>query len=145
MAKETFTYTNENVTVVWKPKLCIHSAICFKGLPDVFDPKARPWVNINGAEAERIIEQVHKCPSGALSIGQGDEPTPLNTKTEETEMKIRVQSNGPLLIQGTCIVKLADGREEKREGNTALCRCGASSNKPYCDGSHRKINFRDSE
>lgn len=145
MPKETFTYTNEKVTVVWKPKLCIHSAICFKWLPEVFDPKARPWVNINAADAERIVEQVQKCPSGALSIGKEDEPTPLNTKSDEPDLQIQVQSNGPLLIQGTCVVKLSDGREERREGNTALCRCGASSNKPYCDGSHRKINFRDSE
>jgi len=145
MAKETLKYTNEKLTVVWKPKLCIHSTNCFKGLPQVFDPKSRPWVNINAANVERIIEQVHKCPSGALSIDKGEEPTPLDTNTEETDLQIQVQPNGPLLVKGTCVIKLSDGHEEKREGNIALCRCGSSSNKPYCDGTHRKINFRDSE
>lgn len=145
MPREILKYTNEKVTVVWKPKLCMHSAICFKGLPEVFDPKARPWVNINGADAERIIEQVHKCPSGALSIANDIEPTPLNTGNNDPDLQIQVQPNGPLLVTGTCVIKLRDGTEERREGNIALCRCGGSSNKPYCDGSHRKINFRDSQ
>lgn len=143
MPKETLKYTNENVTVVWKPKLCIHSALCFKGLPEVFDPKARPWVNINGADAQRIVEQVHKCPSGALSINNANEPTPLDTNEAEADVQIQVQPNGPFLLNGSFVVQFADGRKEKKEGNLALCRCGASANKPYCDGSHRRINFRD--
>jgi len=70
MARETLKYSNSEVTVVWKSKLCIHSTICFKGLPEVFDPHKRLWVTINGAAADRIIEQVKRCPSGALSIGE---------------------------------------------------------------------------
>lgn len=145
MPKETLKYSADSVTVVWKPKRCIHSAICFKGLPEVFDPKARPWVNMTGADAQRIIDQVHKCPSGALSIDNEEEPTPLDTQASETDVQILIQSNGPLLLKGSFTVKYPDGREEKKEGNVALCRCGASANKPYCDGSHRKINFRDGE
>lgn len=60
-------YTNGEVTVVWKPEMCIHSALCFKGLPEVFDPRKRPWVNTQGATTGAIVEQVKKCPSGALS------------------------------------------------------------------------------
>ena len=107
MPKETLKYTNEKITVVWKPKLCIHSTNCFKGLPEVFNPKARPWIDMAGADAERIIAQVHKCPSGALSIDKGEEPTPLHTNTEETDLQIQVQANGPLLVKGTCIIKLS--------------------------------------
>lgn len=143
MPIETRKYTAENITVVWKPKLCIHSAICFKGLPEVFDPKARPWVNINGADAQRIVEQVRKCPSGALSIDHEKEPTPLDTATSETDAQVLIQANGPLLLKGTFTIKYPDGNEEKKDGNVALCRCGASANKPYCDGSHRKIGFKD--
>ena len=146
MPREVLKYTNDKVTVVWKPKLCIHSAICFKGLPEVFDPKVRPWVNINGADAERIIEQVGRCPSGALSIENKEEPTPLNTspgeeKSEERQTIIQIMKNGPALVKGTCVVQMPDGKEEVREGVVALCRCGASGNKPYCDGSHNKIRF----
>ncbi|MEP6845898.1 MAG: (4Fe-4S)-binding protein [Panacibacter sp.] len=68
MPVKTHKYSNGEVTVVWKPDTCIHSAICFRGLPEVFDPKKRPWINIDGASTERIVEQVRKCPSGALSF-----------------------------------------------------------------------------
>ena len=60
-------YTNGEVTIVWKPATCIHSTICFRGLPDVFDTRKRPWVTPEGAETQAIIEQVKQCPSGALS------------------------------------------------------------------------------
>jgi uncharacterized Fe-S cluster protein YjdI len=61
-------YSNDDITVVWNPAKCIHSAICFKGLPQVFDPSKKPWVNIQGADTEKIIDQVNACPSGALSF-----------------------------------------------------------------------------
>ena len=72
MDKEaTIRYSNEEVTVLWKPRRCIHSTKCWKGLPSVFKPREKPWIIADGAEARRVIDQVHKCPSGALSI-EGD-------------------------------------------------------------------------
>ena len=67
MKKIIKKYTNGEVTVVWQPAKCIHSTICFNGLPQVFDPGKRPWVNIQGAKTEKIVSQVKECPSGALS------------------------------------------------------------------------------
>jgi len=67
MSKEAFKYSNDEVTVVWKPNLCQHSTLCWKGLIQVFNPGERPWIKMNSASTERIIEQVKKCPSGALS------------------------------------------------------------------------------
>jgi uncharacterized Fe-S cluster protein YjdI len=64
-------YTNGEVTILWKPSKCIHSTICWKGeggLINVFDPRKKPWVNMEGASSDRIIEQVKRCPSGALSM-----------------------------------------------------------------------------
>ncbi|MEM6726417.1 MAG: (4Fe-4S)-binding protein [Bacteroidota bacterium] len=61
------TYANDDITVVWKPNRCIHSKKCWKGLLPVFNPQKKPWVNMEGANTERIIEQVQQCPSGALS------------------------------------------------------------------------------
>jgi putative redox protein len=70
MSTPTRTYTNGEIVVEWRPELCIHCQECFNGLPQVFDPNKRPWVNINGASSQEIIDQVNKCPSQALSIGK---------------------------------------------------------------------------
>ena len=64
----TLRYGNDEVTVLWRPSLCVHSGICARGLPQVFDPKRRPWVTIDGASAAEIVAQVARCPSGALAI-----------------------------------------------------------------------------
>jgi len=66
----TKKYNNGDVTIIWKPDLCAHSSICFRGLPEVFDPRKRPWITPEGVSSEKIIEQVKRCPSGALSIEQ---------------------------------------------------------------------------
>lgn len=63
----TKEYSNGEVTVVWKHHLCTHSANCARGLPNVFKPKEKPWVHPHGATTGEIIEQVKRCPSGALS------------------------------------------------------------------------------
>lgn len=68
MSDDIKEYSNGEVTVVWKPGLCTHSANCARGLREVFNPKARPWINMQGASTEQIREQVAKCPSGALSL-----------------------------------------------------------------------------
>jgi len=64
----TKKYTNGEVTIRWQPARCIHSARCFLGLPSVFDPTKKPWVNSRGADRQRIIDQVKECPSSALSF-----------------------------------------------------------------------------
>jgi uncharacterized Fe-S cluster protein YjdI len=61
-------YSNGEVTVVWQPHLCIHSGNCARGLPQVFNPRRRPWVDVTAATTADIVAQVEKCPSGALSI-----------------------------------------------------------------------------
>ncbi|HMU45480.1 MAG TPA: (4Fe-4S)-binding protein [Chitinophagaceae bacterium] len=68
MSLDTIRYTKDEITVLWKPNVCIHSGICARGLPGVFDPKRRPWIDLSQAEKQQIIDQVKKCPSGALSL-----------------------------------------------------------------------------
>jgi uncharacterized Fe-S cluster protein YjdI len=65
-------YSNAEVTVVWKPDLCSHSAVCFHGLPAVFDPRRRPWIVVAGTATQEIVDQVERCPSGALSWLRND-------------------------------------------------------------------------
>ncbi|MBL0341633.1 MAG: (4Fe-4S)-binding protein [Bacteroidetes bacterium] len=139
MKEITKHYSNDGITVVWKPHVCIHSAICFKGLPEVFDPRVRPWVNIDGASSQKIVDQVAKCPSGAISIEQIKNKANMETQKSENsaEIKIQVMSKGPLIVKGNCVVVDELGNETIKEGQVALCRCGASANKPYCDGAHR--------
>jgi uncharacterized Fe-S cluster protein YjdI len=146
MPKESIKYTNGELTVVWKPKICIHSSICWKGLIEVFNPKEKPWVKMNGATTEKIIDQVRQCPSGALSYylnaeSIADVPTDKIIAESANIMKLEVTPNGPYLIKTECQIIHSDGREETKTGTIALCRCGASNNKPYCDGSHRKAGF----
>lgn len=138
-------YSNGEVTIVWQSGLCIHSAKCWKGqsaLPEVFNPAEKPWIKPEGANTERIIAQVKQCPSGALSYYMNADK---NEKEEvlSSEHIVEVSKNGPLLVYGNIQVKGKDGVLVQKNKVTAFCRCGASGNKPYCDGSHRKINFRD--
>jgi uncharacterized Fe-S cluster protein YjdI len=64
----TKKYSNGEVTIVWKPNTCTHSAKCFTGLKEVFHPQQLPWITPEGADTQRIVEQIKKCPSGALSF-----------------------------------------------------------------------------
>jgi uncharacterized Fe-S cluster protein YjdI len=134
-------YTNGEVTVVWQPSKCIHSTICFRELPEVFDPNKRPWVNAAGANTETIVAQVRRCPSGALSffMNSGEIREPV----ADTQMSAEVVPNGPLLVYGTVKVRLKSGAEVIKTGTTAFCRCGGTTSAPYCDGTHAKIGFKD--
>ena len=135
----TKKYSNGELTVVWKPQKCIHSGVCVKTLPMVYDPEAKPWINVENASTEELKEQIIKCPSGALSYFMNAED---NQEEETLETKIEILENGPLLIYGTLKVTDKDGNIETKNKTTAFCRCGESNNKPYCDGSHIKADFR---
>lgn len=104
----------------------------------MFKPKSKPWIQPEGTDGETIMNQVKKCPSGALSyvIDQGE-------KEETVQMETVVEQipNGPLLVYGKLNLKNADGEQLLENKTTAFCRCGKSSNKPFCDGSHVKSGF----
>lgn len=141
MKDVTKRYTNGEVTIVWKNNQCIHSTHCWKGLTTVFNPTERPWIKPEGASTQAIIEQVKKCPSGALSYFMNSE-LETETATANAETIIEVSHKGPLLVYGNVVVKDAHGNETKKNKVTAFCRCGQSSSKPYCDGTHRKVGFQ---
>jgi uncharacterized Fe-S cluster protein YjdI len=132
-------YSNGEVTVVWEAEKCIHSAICVKGLPNVFNPEASPWIKIDAASTENLVSAIKKCPSGALSFYMNNED---DKSSEFLETKVEVLENGPLLVYGTLKVTDKDGNAETKNKTTAFCRCGVSQNKPYCDGAHVKADFR---
>jgi uncharacterized Fe-S cluster protein YjdI len=132
-------YSNGELTVVWKPDLCIHAGNCVKQLPSVYRPGKKPWIDVEAATTEALIRQINTCPSGALSYYINEEK--MKEKENQNEVKATVFENGPLVLNGTFTLTGIDGKEEIKQKSTAFCRCGASSNKPYCDGTHRKIDF----
>jgi uncharacterized Fe-S cluster protein YjdI len=133
-------YTNGDVTIIWEPERCMHSAICFRGLPSVFKPKERPWVRPEGTSTEQIIAQIEACPSGALRY-ERKAPAPPPAPETGTETRVEALPNGPLLVYGTLRITDRQGEHRTETRSTAFCRCGASANKPYCDGSHRRAGF----
>ena len=132
-------YSKDDVTVVWQPKKCIHSANCWRGLPKAFNPKEKPWITLDNVSSEEIMEQVMKCPSGALSIKSESEN---KSESVKTDTEIVIIKNGPLQIKGSLSIKHKDGKEESQK-EVYLCRCGQSENKPFCDGAHKKCGFKD--
>lgn len=131
------TYKAGEVEVRFDTSRCIHAAECVRGLPQVFDTRKTPWVQPEQADAERVKEVVLRCPTGALSFVR------RGVREEEAgPSSIRVLQDGPLLLRGAFRFKAAPS-EGPLETRLALCRCGASSRKPYCDGSHRTCGFRD--
>lgn len=67
-------YSNQDITVVWRPEICEHSTRCWRNLIAVFNPKNRPWIDMDGAETGQIIAAVELCPSRALTWFRNDEP-----------------------------------------------------------------------
>jgi uncharacterized Fe-S cluster protein YjdI len=135
----TKEYSKDDLTVVWQPKKCIHSANCWRGLPKAFNPKERPWITLDNVTSAEILEQVLKCPSGALSIKSENDSMKNN---EDSKTEITILKNGPLQIKGSLSIKHKDGKEESQK-EVYLCRCGQSENKPFCDGAHKKCGFKD--
>ena len=134
-------YSNGEITVVWQPDMCAHSGNCVEGLPTVFNPKRRPWIQIEGSSNAAIMETIKNCPSGALSFRVEDQDRE-DDEEEVTRIRVRATKNGPFLISGDVEIEDADGNVKPCEGKTtALCRCGASATKPFCDGSHKKVGF----
>lgn len=142
-------YKNDDITVFWRPAKCIHATTCYKELIEVFNPRNRPWVDMSGAPTERIIEVVDKCPTQALyyrynkDIEKNPDAIPeKKEKAPEKKTEIKVMKDGPLVVRGNFKVIDENGNEIKTMKMTSLCRCGKSLKMPFCDGTHRKFDFK---
>lgn len=147
--KETVKqYSNGEVTVYWRPELCIHSANCIIGLPEVFNTKKKPWINIHGTDSKAIIKAVDSCPSRALTYLKSSKfPSSKAAspgKKKSKYARIQIMENGPALISGNFIIRDSKKKKIKVDSEVAaLCRCGSSEKKPFCDGSHLSVKFKD--
>ncbi len=144
MGEKLHEYQGEKARVTFDAKRCIHAAECVHGLPGVFDPEARPWINPDGAEPQELAEVVSRCPTGALQMTQTD-GTVAEAGAEEvsTENVVTIDPDGPLFARGDILVVDSEGNEVLRDTRIAFCRCGASENKPFCDGKHSDAKFED--
>jgi len=134
-------YQNGDLTIVWESSLCSHAGVCVRSLPNVYDPKARPWIKAENASIEELKSQINKCPSGALSFYMNNEENKEPQAVQTT--KVEVIPNGPLRVHGSLEVTDSEGNVVVRNTPaTTFCRCGATANGPFCDGSHRKIEWK---
>ncbi|MCX6246974.1 MAG: (4Fe-4S)-binding protein [Bacteroidetes bacterium] len=144
------SYTNDEITVFWRPELCIHSANCLIGLPGVFDSSERPWVNIRGASSKEIIKTVNTCPSRALLFMKNESVTLRKNRKKSRKppkfARVQILKDGPAIISGNFILRDSDKKKIRlKTDKAAICRCGASHKKPLCDGTHLRIGFKDSD
>jgi uncharacterized Fe-S cluster protein YjdI len=131
-------YATDEIVVEWEPRLCYHSQNCVRSLPQVFDSTRRPWVKVDAASADEVEAAVARCPSGALRTRRVGAPA----KRPEQPLEVCASENGPLLVTGDVRILDADGAVVYEGERAALCRCGGSQNKPFCDGTHRTNGFR---
>jgi uncharacterized Fe-S cluster protein YjdI len=135
--RRTKEYATDEIVVEWEPSLCFHSRNCVTSLPEVFDEARRPWIDVDAATADEIEAAVARCPSGALRSRRPGAAAVRRLRPAE----LRASENGPLLVTGGVRVVDAEGNLLYEGERAALCRCGGSANKPFCDGTHRENGF----
>jgi len=138
--KEIYTFSGENVNVEWDGRLCIHVAECGQAKGDLFVSGRQPWCQPDLVNVSDVKEVVERCPSGALAYQVKDESEP---ETVDTENTILVVYNGPYYVRGDLDIEGAKDDMPGVKYRAALCRCGLSKNKPFCDNSHEAGKFQD--
>ncbi len=138
-ALKTRVYSGESINVTYSICRCIHAEECVRRLGEVFDVNNRPWIQPDQATPGQIADTISHCPTGALHYqrldgGPVEEVPPTNS--------IVLQEDGPLYLSGNLVVQNAAGEQVYADTRLALCRCGLSENKPFCDNAHLKINFK---
>jgi len=138
MEEKVLTYEGKEITVTYDLKRCIHAANCVAGLPDVFNPERKPWIDADKAPGEEIADVIETCPTGAL---QYEMKTSDRTEAAPSSNRISLQEDGPIYMYGDIEVQDHEGNVVLEDTRFAFCRCGASGNKPACDNSHNDIEF----
>ncbi len=142
MSKEkTTTYRGKNIDVLWDSRLCIHIGECGNAEGELFVGGRDPWCQPDLVSEEEVKEIISRCPSGALTyknranVDNHEQPAECNT--------VMVVYNGPLYIQGQLHIEDAPQGMPGVSYRAALCRCGQSASKPFCDNSHLEAGFED--
>jgi CDGSH-type Zn-finger protein/uncharacterized Fe-S cluster protein YjdI len=132
-------YTGEEIDVTYDIKRCIHAEECIKRMPAVFDLKKRPWIQPNNGDVDTLAEVITHCPTGALHYERKDGGAAEATPDTNS---ITLDEDGPVYLRGQITLKNTSGDVILEDTRVAMCRCGASNNKPLCDNEHLKIDFQ---
>lgn len=139
MDEDIHQYSGEEIEVSYDVLRCTHARECVERLPEVFDPDERPWIDPDNADVDDLAGVIMQCPTGALQFERSDggpsEPVPEDNI-------VTVVPDGPLYLRGDIEITNPDGEMVLEDTRVALCRCGASQNKPLCDNSHVDIDFQ---
>ncbi len=139
MRTRIYSFEADDIVVQWDHLRCIHVEECIRSLPEVFDRDRRPWIDPTRAAADRVAWACERCPTGALYYERKDGgPAERTPKKNE----ITISSDGPLYVKGDVRIVDEAGELLLEETRVALCRCGESRNKPLCDRSHEKVQFK---
>lgn len=132
-------YPGRHITIHDDRSICAHAGFCTEELKAVFREEGDPWIDPDGAAATAIIATIAKCPSGALSYSIDG----IETRDRGGPPTVTVTDDGPYAATGGVELAGVEFAAGAPRDHYTLCRCGASKNKPFCDGSHWEIGFRD--
>ena len=135
------SYKGKRITIHDNRGICSHAGFCTERLAAVFRMRKEPWIDPDGAAAGEIIETIKRCPSGALSYSIDG----VEHRDQEQPPKVTVTKDGPYAVTGGIKLMGQTMGERASEEHYTLCRCGASKNKPFCDGSHWHVGFKDEQ
>lgn len=138
MAPKIKEYEGSDIVVSYEVRRCIHAERCVHNLGKVFDPERRPWIDPDLAPADAVARTVELCPTGALTYVRRDG----GPEEEARGPAVETVPDGPLYVRGAIELRDHEGQVYWRGTRAALCRCGASKIKPFCDNSHLDIGFR---
>ena len=128
-------YSTGEIVVEWRPRLCFHSHNCIRALPRVFDAEAPAVGAARAGLHGRGRRRPRRCRRERCAPPHG------RRRSEQEPLEIEASAGGPLLLRGGVRVLDADGNVLYEGERAALCRCGGSANKPFCDGTHKTNGF----
>ena len=134
-------YAGQSITIHDNRGVCAHAGECTDRLSSVWKMGEKPWIDPDGASVDAIVGTVRACPSGALSYTIGG----VEHRDWDGPAAIRLSRNGPYLVTGGIELEGVEFGEGVSREHFTLCRCGASKNKPFCDGSHWDSGFEHDE
>ncbi len=141
MSRErVYEYPGEEIDVSWNQGLCIHIGECGRSQGDLFVGGRQPWCQPDMIHVDNVAEIVERCPSGALAYQFKDGSV---TETPAGENTVVTSYRGPLFVRGDLQIEGASDKKPGVRFRAALCRCGQSKNKPFCDNTHIEVEFDD--